>query len=73
LEVEDRGPGVPLAERSRIFRPFRRGHTADTCAGGAGLGLALAKQWTEMLSGSLTCRAADGGVGTCFRLELPVS
>jgi signal transduction histidine kinase len=72
LEVEDRGPGVPLAERATIFRPFRRGQAADTTAGGAGLGLALAKQWAEMLGGSLSYRVADGGVGACFRLELPV-
>lgn len=73
LEVEDRGLGVPQTERYRIFRPFRRGQSADTTAGGAGLGLALAKQWAEMLGGSLTCRAAEGGCGACFRLELPVS
>jgi signal transduction histidine kinase len=73
LEVEDRGPGVPAAERCHIFRPFRRGQSADITAGGAGLGLALAKQWAGMLGGSLTCRAADGGVGACFRLELPVA
>jgi signal transduction histidine kinase len=72
LEVEDRGPGVPAAERYAIFRPFRRGQNADTTAGGAGLGLALAKQWAEVLGGSLTCRAAEGGIGACFRLELPV-
>lgn len=72
LEVEDRGPGVAAAERCTIFRPFRRGRAADTTAGGAGLGLALAKQWAEVLGWSLTCRAADGGVGACFRLELPV-
>jgi signal transduction histidine kinase len=72
LEVEDRGAGVPAADRCTIFRPFRRGPSADTTAGGAGLGLALAKQWAEVLGGSLTCREADGGVGACFRLELPV-
>lgn len=72
LEVEDRGPGVPLAERATIFRPFRRGQSADTTAGGAGLGLALAKQWAEMLGGRLSYRTAEGGVGACFRLELPV-
>lgn len=72
FEVEDRGPGVPLAERATIFRPFRRGQAADTTAGGAGLGLALAKQWAEMLGGSLSYRVADGGVGACFRVELPV-
>ena len=70
--MEDRGPGVPLAERATIFRPFRRGQSADTTAGGAGLGLALAKQWAEMLGGRLGYRVADGGVGACFRLELPV-
>ncbi len=72
FEVEDRGPGVPLAERTTIFRPFRRGQAADTTAGGAGLGLALAKQWAEMLGGTLVYRVADGGVGACFRLELPI-
>ena len=71
LEVEDRGPGVPPRERSLIFRPFRRGAGADTTAGGAGLGLALCKQWAESLGGALTYRPADGATGACFRLELP--
>ncbi len=71
LEVEDRGPGVPPRERSLIFRPFRRGAGADTTAGGAGLGLALCKQWAESLGGALTYRPADGETGACFRLELP--
>jgi len=70
LEVEDRGPGIPAGERSRIFRPFRRGDDADTTAGGAGLGLALARQWSTALGGKLTYRPADGGTGACFRLEL---
>jgi signal transduction histidine kinase len=71
LEVEDRGPGVPACERGTIFRPFRRGKDADTTAGGAGLGLALAKHWADLLGGTLSYREADGGVGACFRLELP--
>lgn len=72
LEVEDRGPGVPPGEQKLIFRPFRRGESADTKAGGAGLGLALSKRWAEVLGGKLTYRPAEGGVGSCFRLELPV-
>ncbi len=72
FEVEDRGSGVPTRERGVIFRPFRRGEGADTRAGGAGLGLALSKQWAEMLGGRLTYRPADGGTGACFRLELRV-
>ena len=71
LEVEDRGPGVPAAERKSVFKPFRRGQQADSRAGGAGLGLALAKSWADVLGASLTYHPADGGVGACFRLELP--
>ena len=71
LEVEDRGPGVPAAERKSIFKPFRRGNQADSRAGGAGLGLSLAKSWADVLGASLTYRPADGGIGACFRLELP--
>jgi signal transduction histidine kinase len=70
FEVEDRGPGIPAAERTSIFRAFRRGGTSGA-TGGAGLGLALAKQWAESLGGTLTCRPADGETGACFRLELP--
>ena len=72
FEVEDRGPGVPPREQKLIFRAFRRGETADTIAGGAGLGLALCKDWAEVLGGKLTYRGAEGGVGSCFRLELPM-
>jgi signal transduction histidine kinase len=73
IEVEDRGPGVPANERRSIFKPFRRGEQADCTSGGAGLGLALAKSWAEVLGGKLTYRPADGGTGACFRLELPVN
>lgn len=71
LEVEDRGPGVASSDRGSVFRAFRRGETADTTCGGAGLGLALAAQWADLLGGTLSYRSADGGVGACFRLELP--
>ena len=72
FEVEDRGAGVPAGERKSIFKPFRRGAKAETTAGGAGLGLALAKQWAEVLGGTVAFRPADGAPGACFRLELPV-
>jgi signal transduction histidine kinase len=71
LEVEDRGPGVPVGERRSIFRAFRRGPGADVTAGGVGLGLALASQWAELLGGKLSVTNGAAGVGACFRLELP--
>jgi signal transduction histidine kinase len=70
IEVEDGGPGVPPRERRSIFRPFRRGRQADVTAGGAGLGLALARRWARLLGGNLSLRSGPGG-GACFRVELP--
>jgi len=69
FEVEDRGPGIPPAERRSIFQSFRRG-SSSTDTGGAGLGLSLAKQWAELFGGTLSYLPADGGTGACFRLEL---
>jgi signal transduction histidine kinase len=71
FEVEDRGPGVPVRERRSIFRPFRRGRSADVTAGGVGLGLALALRWSRLLGGRLTLQARPAGSGACFRVELP--
>jgi signal transduction histidine kinase len=73
LEVEDRGPGVPRPEREAIFRPFRRGRTVDTTAGGVGLGLALVHRWTQLLGGKLSLRPARDASGACFGVELPMS
>jgi len=39
LQVDDSGPGIPPAERSRVFDRF---HRADDASGGTGLGLAIA-------------------------------
>jgi signal transduction histidine kinase len=71
VEVEDRGPGVPVRERRTIFRPFRRGRGADVTAGGVGLGLALASQWARLLGGRLTLAPVPGASGACFLLDLP--
>jgi signal transduction histidine kinase len=70
LRVCDRGPGVPEAQRQRIFEPFYRlpGH-AET-AGGVGLGLSLVKQIAERHGGSVRCEGREGG-GSCFVLSLP--
>ena len=70
FEIEDRGPGVPAKDRRLIFRAFRRGRAADETAGGVGLGLALARQWTQLLGGKLTLQSNSAGQGACFRIEL---
>jgi signal transduction histidine kinase len=72
VEVCDRGPGVPEAERERIFEPFQRMKTVSESAGGAGLGLALAKQIAERHGGRVIHVPRHGG-GSCFRVQLPLA
>jgi two-component system, OmpR family, sensor kinase len=77
--VADTGPGVPEAERERIFDRLVRldgARTADssgnTSRGGAGLGLAIARGIARAHGGDLRCLArADGGPGAVFELVLP--
>jgi signal transduction histidine kinase len=70
VHVCDRGPGVPDAERERIFEPFFRlpGHAERE--GGVGLGLALVRQIAERHGGHARCESHPGG-GSCFVLSLP--
>src|SRR5205807_1689843 len=43
ITVEDEGPGVPLADRERIWRPFTRGRT-NLANGGSGIGLTIVRE-----------------------------
>lgn len=72
IEVEDSGPGIPLEHRDRVFDRFYRvdeGRSRE--AGGAGLGLALAKWGAEAHGGRLDLISPPHG-GCIFRLSLPV-
>jgi two-component system sensor histidine kinase KdpD len=68
--VADRGRGVAVAERDRIFQPFYR--PADTApdTGGAGLGLSIARSLAVAQGGSVTYEPRDGG-GSVFTLRVP--
>jgi signal transduction histidine kinase len=70
VEVSDSGPGIPEAERERIFAPFYRLPGASEAAGGVGLGLSLVRQIARHHGGNVQCLEADGG-GCCFRVSLP--
>lgn len=61
IEVADRGPGVPPAERERIFEPFYRSHHASERHGGVGLGLSLVRSIAQQHGGSVQCLPREGG------------
>jgi two-component system sensor histidine kinase KdpD len=60
IRVVDRGPGVPPADRERLFMPFQRlGDTAQD--EGVGLGLAVAKGFVEAMGGEIEIEDTPGG------------
>ncbi|MBI2727814.1 MAG: HAMP domain-containing protein [Polaromonas sp.] len=71
IKVNDRGPGVPEAQRERIFEPFYRLPGASEREGGVGLGLALVKSISQRHGGTARCEGRPGG-GASFVVELPV-
>ncbi len=73
IRVCDRGPGVPLDQRERIFEPFYRLPGASERDGGVGLGLALVKSITQRHGGSVLCEDRPDGAGACFTVALPIS
>jgi signal transduction histidine kinase len=72
IRVNDSGPGVPVAQRKRIFEPFYRLPGASEREGGVGLGLALVKSIAERHGGTVRCEDRPGG-GASFVVELPAS
>lgn len=69
LSVCDRGPGVAVEERERIFEPFYRPAGTLEQEGGVGLGLALVRQIARHHKGDVRCVSRPGG-GTSFEVEL---
>ena len=70
IMVVDHGPGVGDRERERMFMPFQRlGDTSNTT--GVGLGLAVARGFTEAMQGTLTPQpTAGGGLSMVVSLSL---
>jgi two-component system sensor histidine kinase KdpD len=60
VRIVDRGPGVPHAERERLFKPFQRLGDSGQSAG-VGLGLAVAKGFLEAMGGEIEADDTPGG------------
>jgi signal transduction histidine kinase len=73
LVVDDDGPGIPAADRERVFERFARldeGRARD--AGGTGLGLAIVRAVVERHRGTVAVQDAPGG-GARFVVRLPAA
>lgn len=71
LSVSDDGPGIPHAERSRIFERFvRLDSDRARSGGGAGLGLAIVAEVVAAHGGTVTVEDRPGG-GTTMTVTLP--
>jgi signal transduction histidine kinase len=69
LTVDDAGPGIPVADRTRVFEPFvRLDHDA---VGGSGIGLAIVRDLVAAMNGTVVIEDAPSG-GTRVRLTLPI-
>ncbi|GAB3460792.1 sensor histidine kinase [Massilia terrae] len=64
LEVTDSGPGIPAAERDKVFTPFyRSGATMEANPNGTGLGLAIVRDIATLHGAHITLAEGDGGPG----------
>jgi signal transduction histidine kinase len=68
ITVEDDGPGIPAAERVRLFE---RGARLDTGKPGTGLGLAIVRDVAEIYGGSAELGQSEDLGGLCVTLRLP--
>jgi signal transduction histidine kinase len=73
IRVGDHGPGVPVDECRRIFRPFHKSaKQAAESQPGVGLGLSLSRRLARTMGGTLNCHPRrDGARGAEFVLSLP--
>jgi signal transduction histidine kinase len=71
ISVDDDGPGIPPAERERVFDRFHRSDTSrDRASGGSGLGLGIARSIVSMHGGRIWVEDSDLG-GARLLFELP--
>ncbi len=72
LSVADHGPGLPAADRDRIFEPFYRADASRSRdSGGAGLGLSIVSAVVAAHGGKIEVRETEGG-GATFDVQLPL-
>jgi signal transduction histidine kinase len=72
LAVSDEGPGVPAADRRRLWQPFVRLANAGSTIGGSGIGLSVVRSLVRQHGGSVEVEDAEGK-GACFVVTIPLA
>ncbi|GAF67398.1 unnamed protein product [marine sediment metagenome] len=74
ITITDTGEGISKAEMDKIFKSFSRGSAGNkSYVEGVGLGLYIARQFTDMHKGKIWAVSKGKGKGTTFYVELPKS
>jgi two-component system sensor histidine kinase KdpD len=73
VSVSDQGPGIPAAERKRVFDLFHRAAKGDGAPAGTGMGLAIVKGLVEAHGGAVAADAGPEGRGATITLRLPLA
>jgi two-component system sensor histidine kinase KdpD len=71
LRVVDQGPGIPRADRERVFQPFQRSGD-DHPSTGVGLGLAVARGFLNAIGATIEIDDTPGG-GATVVISMPVA
>ena len=73
VAVSDQGPGIPPADRERIFDMFYRVEAGDARRAGTGLGLAICRGLVEAHGGTIGVVAPGAGPGAIVEFSLPLA
>ncbi|HKC52971.1 MAG TPA: ATP-binding protein [Myxococcota bacterium] len=68
ISIEDSGPGIPAADRERVFEPFEQGEREAKSGGGLGLGLSICRGLVLHHGGTIA--AVDSAHGARFQVDL---
>ncbi len=72
INISNKGPGVPEAEREKVFEPFTQSSFTDEGTGGTGLGLTFSRRYARLLQGDVSL-IDTSPENTSFLISLPLS
>lgn len=71
ITVQDTGQGIPEEELTQIFNRYYQSNTNSTLKGGVGIGLAICREYSKLLKGTITAKSRTNE-GSIFILQFPI-